>query len=176
MLSDTAISATGEGVSIDGSQATITSAGTYRLSGSLTDGRVVVDTKDKDVVRIILDGVELTNTTGAAISVANGEKVVIILAENSKNVVTDSANYVFDDPSTDEPNAAIFSKSDLTLFGSGSLTVNGNFNDGISSKDGLIIDSGTITVNAVDDGIRGKDYLVIKDGVITINASGRVEI
>jgi hypothetical protein len=58
--------------------------------------------------------------------------------------------------------------TDLTLYGNGTLTVNGNFNDGISSKDGLIIKSGTITVNAEDDGIRGKDYLIIKDGNISL--------
>ncbi len=73
---------------------------------------------------------------------------------------------------TDEPNAAIFSAADLTIFGGGTLTVQGNNNDGIASKDGLIIAGGTISVTAVDDGIRGKDYLVIEDGAITVEAGG----
>jgi hypothetical protein len=73
--------------------------------------------------------------------------------------VADGASYVLEE-GTDEPNAAIFSKSDLTIFGAGSLNVDGNYNDGIASKDGLIIKSGTISVTSVDDGIRGKDYLI----------------
>ena len=60
--------------------------------------------------------------------------------------VSDGKSYVFANPTEDEPNAAIFSKADLTIYGGGSLTVTGNFNDGIASKDGLIIASGTIAV------------------------------
>ena len=74
---------------------------------------------------------------------------------------------------TDEPNAALFSIADLTITGTGALTVNGNSNDGITSKDGLVIDSGTITVTAVDDGIRGKDYLVVNGGTVTVDRGRR---
>ncbi|MBN2149694.1 MAG: carbohydrate-binding domain-containing protein [Anaerolineales bacterium] len=69
-----------------------------------------------------------------------------------------------------EPNAAIFSKANLTFYGNGSLTVDGNYQDGIASQDGLIIASGALMINAIDDGMRGKDYLVVKGGNITINA------
>jgi len=166
------ISVAGDGVSVDGSTATITSAGTFNLSGSLADGQIIVDTNDEDVVRLILNGVDLSNSKSAPIFVKDCEKTVIILAENTTNTVTDAEAYVFKAPEEDEPNAAIFSKSDLTISGSGSLTVNGRFNDGIASKDGLIIAGGTITVSAVDDGIRGKDYLVIKDGNLSVTANG----
>jgi hypothetical protein len=157
---------------VDGSTVTITSAGTYRISGSLTDGQIIVDTDDKETVRLILNGVDVGCSTSSPIYIVDAKKVIIILEENTKNYVKDGATYVYDDTTEDEPNAAIFSKSDLTIFGDGLLNVDGNCNDGIASKDGLIIKSGTIIVNSVDDGIRGKDYLIIKSGEITVNSEG----
>ena len=171
LMGDT-INVDSKNVTVDGSMVTITAAGTYSLSGSLTDGQILVDTDDDGVVRLILNGVALNSSTGSPLAVMNAEKVVIVLNEGTQNTVNDAASYVFPNADEDEPNAAVFSKSDLTIFGQGSLTVQANYNDGITSKDGLIIASGTITVNAVDDGIRGKDYLVIKDGTITVTAQG----
>ncbi len=102
----------------------------------------------------------------------DAKKVVIILEENTKNYLVDGTSYVFSNIADDEPNAAIFSKADLTICGSGSLSVDANYNDAIASKDGLIIACGIITVDSVDDGIRGKDYIIIKDGVISLNVGG----
>ncbi|MBN1120006.1 MAG: carbohydrate-binding domain-containing protein [Anaerolineae bacterium] len=171
-LNGSSITTDGDGVTVEGSTATISSAGTYSLSGSLTDGQIIVDTEDEDIVRLILNGVDLNCSTSAPIFIASSEKVIIVLADGTENRVSDAASYVFEDAEEDEPNAAIFSKSDLTITGSGSLTVTGNYNDGIASKDGLIIDGGSITVDAIDDGIRGKDYLIVKEGSITVNAQG----
>lgn len=171
-LNSDSIAAAGDGVTVDGSKATITAAGAYRISGELADGQIVIDTQDEEEVRLILDGVDIRNSTGAAIDVASAEVAVIVLADGTENFVTDGESYVFADAETDEPNAAIFSKADLTLAGNGALTVAANYNDGIASKDGLVIAGGTITVDAADDGIRGKDYLVIQDGAITVTAQG----
>ena len=102
----------------------------------------------------------------------NADKVVITLAEGTENSVTDGESYVFEDAETDEPNVAIFSKDDLTLNGSGSLTVVGNYNHGIVSKDDLKIVSGTLTITAVNDGLKGRDSIAVKDGTITIEAGG----
>ncbi|MCB0225373.1 MAG: carbohydrate-binding domain-containing protein [Anaerolineae bacterium] len=172
VLNGDAITADGEGVTVDGSTATITSAGTYSLSGTLVDGQIIVDTEDEDIVRLILNGVDIGNSTSAPINIVSAEETMIVLADGTDNYITDGDSYVFADPDEDEPNAAIFSKSDLTLSGSGSLTVDAHYNDGIASKDGLIIADGTITVNAADDGLRGKDYLIVKNGNITIDAQG----
>lgn len=172
VLNGDSITITGNGATADGRKVTITSAGTYTVNGSLTDGQIVVDTADSETVKLILNGVTINNSTTAPIYVANAEEVVLMLADGSENVVSDGAAYVFPDAETDEPNAAIFAKSDLTIYGTGKLTVTGNYNDGIASKDGLIIASGTLSVEAVDDGIRGKDYLVVKGGDITVNAQG----
>ena len=165
------ITADGEGVSIEGSTVTITAAGTYRINGTLSDGQIAVDAGDEGVVRLILDDTDITNTTGAAIAVMTAEKAIVILADGTQNTLTDAAMYVFAD-GEDEPNAALYSASDLTIGGEGSLTVYGNYNDGITSKDGLIIDAGHISVEAVDDGIRGKDYVVVNGGTLDITAGG----
>jgi hypothetical protein len=162
----------GDGVVVDGDVVTLTESGTYRLSGSLTDGQVLVDTAADGLVRLVLDGVAISNATTAPISVVDAEKVVVILAANSENTLSDATSYVFASADVDEPNAALFSTADLTIAGEGSLTVEGNFNDGIASKDGLIIAGGTITVTAADDGVRGKDYLIFSGGNLTATAGG----
>lgn len=171
-LNGNSIAVAGDGVQVDGSVATITAAGTYTLSGSLTDGQIIVNTQSEEVVRLILNGVDLHSASSAAIYIANAEKVVLVLAEGTQNTVSDGESYVFASAEEDEPNAAIFSKADLTIYGEGALTVTGNYNDGIASKDGLIIASGVITVSAVDDGVRGKDYLVVEGGNLTVTAQG----
>lgn len=171
-LNGDSITVDGEGVTVDGSTATITTAGAYNISGSLSDGQIVVNTEDEQVVQLILNGVDINSSDSAPIDIISAAETVIILADNTENFVSDGTSYVFDDPTAEEPSAAIFSNGDLSFSGNGSLTVNGNFNDGISSDDGLVIASGTFTVNAVDDGLRGKDYLVVENGDITVNAGG----
>jgi hypothetical protein len=172
VLNEDSITVDGDGVTVDGSKATIASAGTYSLGGSLADGQIIVDTQDEELVRLILNGIDIRNSMTAPIYVKNAEETVIVLADKTDNYVSDGESYVFADPEDDEPNAAIFGKADLTIYGNGSLTVDGNYNDGIASKDGLVITGGTITVSSVDDGIRGKDYLVVQDGNITVTAQG----
>lgn len=171
-LNETSVLENAESVSASGGKVTITSAGTYSFTGTLTNGQIVVNTDDEEIVRLILNGVNITSSSSAPIYVKSASKVVINLVENSQNYLTDGTSYEYDDVDDEEPNATIFSKSDLTIFGEGSLTVNGNFNDAITSKDGLIISGGTYTVNAADDGIRGKDYLVIKSGNFNVSSNG----
>lgn len=171
-LKGDAIAASGAGVAIDGAQATITAAGTYRLSGTLDDGRIIVDTADKAPVRLILDGAALSSSANSPLAIMQAETVRITLAEGSQNRLADAVAYVFAAPGIDEPNAALFSAAALTIDGAGALTVVGNANDGIASKDGLLISGGTIAVQAADDGIRGKDYLAVRGGTITVEAKG----
>ena len=151
---------------------TITAAGTYVVSGSLDDGQIVVDTEDKETVRLVLNGADITCSTSAPIYVKSADKIILILADGTENQVTDGDSYVLEDAESDEPNAAIFSKSDLTINGDGSLIVKANYNDGIASKDDLKIVSGDITVDAVNDAIKGRDCIGVKDGTIKVTAGG----
>jgi hypothetical protein len=172
------INVTGTGVSVDGAIATITAAGTYSICGTLYDGRIIVDTDDDETVTLVLNGAVISSSSYAPLFIKNAKKMVVVLADGTVNSITDYAPYVVyverigADSVEDIPNAAIFCMSDLTIYGNGALIVNGKSADGITSKDGLIIASGTILVTAVDDGIRGKDYLVIEDGHITVKAGG----
>jgi len=167
-----AITVDSDTVSVDGAVVTIKSGGTYSLNGLLTDGQVVVDSADDEIVQLVLNDVTITNSSSAAIYISDADKAVIILADGTKNYLADGSDYVYQQADQDEPNAALFSDCDLTIAGSGELTVMGNYNDGIASKDGLVIESGSVTVTAVDDGIRGKDYILVKQGSISINAGG----
>ena len=164
------ITVDGNGATVENNKVTITSAGTYSIKGSISDGQIIVNAGDEDKIYIILNGVNITCSNSAPIYVKNSKKTIISLADNTENYVTDGEYYVFEDESTDEPNAAIFSKSDLIFIGNGSLNVQGKYNNGITSKDDLKIQSGNITVDAVADGIRGKDSVAITDGNIIINA------
>ena len=171
-LEGNSITFDGSGATVNGNVTTITSAGTYSISGALDDGQIIVDTEDEETVRLVLNGVDIACTTSAPIYVVNAEKTVITLADGTENHVTDGDAYLLEDAELDEPNAAIFSNDDLTIDGNGSLTVNANYNSGITSNDDLKITGGNITVNAVNDGIKGRDSIAVKDGMITVNVGG----
>ncbi|MBQ3718105.1 MAG: carbohydrate-binding domain-containing protein, partial [Methanomicrobium sp.] len=159
------------GVTVNGGSVLISSAGTYSVSGTLNDGQIVVDAGKDDIVRIILSGADITCSDSAAIYVKNADRTIITLAEGTVNKLTDGKSYNFAD-GDDEPTATVFSKDDLSINGKGSLTVTGNYKNGIQSKDNLIIAGGSITVTAANDAIKGKDSVCVKDGVITVNAGG----
>lgn len=169
ILADGATSSDDASVIVAGSTVTITAPGTYRLTGTLSDGSVVVDSAGDGVVRLILDGVDITSSTNPAISAVDAEKVIVVLADGTENRLTDGATRAETDA---DSNGALFSRADLTIGGGGSLTVEGRYNDGIASTDGLVVSGGTITVVAVDDGIRGKDYLVVDAGAFDVTAGG----
>ncbi|MDY0354714.1 MAG: carbohydrate-binding domain-containing protein [Sedimentisphaerales bacterium] len=171
-LSETTVAVEGVGADADGDTVTITRGGTYSVRGILADGQIVVDSTDKKTVRLILNGADIRCSWSAPILVENARKTVIILSEDTENYVADGRTSLVDSSEADEPSAVIFSKDDLTVCGSGLLTVCGEVNDGISSKNGLILAGGVIDIQAVDDGIRGKDYLVIRGGDISIIAGG----
>ncbi len=162
----------GGGIVVDGTKVTITSAGTYSIRGTLNNGQILVNTGDTETVNLIFNGVDITCSTNAPISLIKAEKTVITLAEGTDNYVTDGNSYIFESAESDEPDAAIFSKDDLTINGNGSLTVTANYNHGIVCKDDLKITGGHITVISVNDGIRGKDSIAVRDGTIILQAGG----
>lgn len=169
-LSGDTITADDENVEVDGNKATITGSGTYVLSGTLNDGQIVVDSVDKDAVRLVLNGAEITCSNSSAIWVKDGE-TIITLADATENTLTDGSEYTTDS-GDDEPKAAIYAKDDLTFNGSGSLTVNGNYKNGIQCKDALKFVSGTYAITAVNNGLVGKDSVSVKDGTYTITSGG----
>lgn len=157
-----------DGVTVSDGVITITKAGNYRLSGTYS-GQVKVEAADSDMVRLILDNATITNSTGAAINVVEADEVVIYTASGTTNTISDGSSY--SDTASGSPDAAIYSKSDLTLAGEGTLKVEGKYEEGIHTTDGLVIASGTLEVTAANTGIKGKDYVDILDGTVTVTAT-----
>jgi hypothetical protein len=171
ILNGTTVTAGNKGISVNGSRITVISAGTYSFRGTLSDGQIIVNTSDKGVVRLILDGAGITCSDHAPVCIVKASKVILILAENTSNLLTDGKSYSSNQAAGDAT-AALFSSSDLTIYGKGTLSITGRYKDGIAGKDGLIISGGTLVITAADDGIRGKDYLVVKEGNISVTSGG----
>ncbi|GIE27020.1 hypothetical protein Ait01nite_000650 [Actinoplanes italicus] len=161
-LTGTGATTSNPNVTVAGSTVTVNAAGTYRFSGSLTSGQIVVNSTGSGIVRLILNGVTVTGATGA-INVVAADEVLLFLQAGTTNRLTDGTT------SADGP---IASAADLTIAGTGSLVVTGNANDAINVKDGLVIAGGTITATAPDDAIRGQDYVIVSGGSITATAGG----
>ena len=115
VLNGTSVTVDSTGASVNGSVVTIDSAGTYNISGSLDEGQIVVNTEDEETVRVILAGVTIHNSTTTPVYVQSAGKTILILADGTENTVTDGTSYVFETAGEEEPNAAIYSKSDLTI-------------------------------------------------------------
>jgi hypothetical protein len=169
-LNGDSITVAGDGATVDGSRVTITLTGTYTMSGSLVDGQVVVDTQEEGVVGLSMCGVGFGRSSGAAIEFANAQEAVLVLSDCTENRLSDAATRA--DETEDSSRAALFSMANLTISGSGVLTAEGNYRDGITGKDGLFIAGGTIAIESADDGIRGKDYLIAQGGSITVDSQG----
>ena len=157
-----------DGVSVENGTITITSGGTYRLSGEY-NGQVKIEAGKSDTVRLVLDNAKITNSTGAAINVVSAAEAIIYTAAGTTNTVADEANYTA--TGDDDPDAAIYSTANLTLTGEGSLSVEGAYEEGIHTTGGLVIASGTLEVNAANTGIKGKDYVDITGGIVNVTAA-----
>ena len=166
-LSDDGITGETDGVAINGQMVTITAEGTYIFSGTLSEGQIVVDA-DNAKVQIVFDNVDITCASSAAVYVKSAEKVFVTLAEGSQNTLRNTDEYVaIDDNNID---AVIFAKSDLTLNGTGSLTIISAEGHGIVSKDDLKITGGTYDITAAGHALSGKDSVRIADGTFILTA------
>lgn len=166
-LSDDGITGETDGVAINGQTVTITAEGTYIFCGTLSEGQIVVDA-DNAKVQIVFDNVDITCASSAAVYVKSAEKVFVTLAEGSQNTLRNTDEYVaIDDNNID---AVIFAKSDLTLNGTGSLTIVSAEGYGIVSKDDLKITGGIYDITAAGHALSGKDSVRIADGTFILTA------
>lgn len=169
-FSDGSVTAAGaySGYEIDGTAVSITEAGTYVLSGACADGSVTVK-KEVTGVTLVLDGLDLTSTTTSPITINKSAEATLLAAAGSENTVADSAD-------ANDESAAIKVKTGgtLTLGGTGSLTVDGNYKNGIkgAAQSSITVDELVLTIDAVDDGLSCDDALTILGGTLEINAGG----
>ena len=166
-LSDAGSSADGSGVNVDGGTVTITSGGTYVISGSLASGQLVVDA-DGEKVQLVLDGASVTCADSAALYVKSAKKVWVTLTEGSQNALSTTGDFVqADDNNVD---GAVFSKEDLTFNGTGALEVACASDHGIVCKDALRLVSGEVSVVAARHAIQANDYVAVSGGTWALSA------
>ena len=159
----------GSGATVSNKKVTITEAGTYILSGN-GEGQVLVElADDSQKVQIVLLNLTLSNSNGAAILVGSADKVIITVPEGTTSTLSDGKSYT-ETYGESEVDAAVFSKEDLSINGTGTLVVNGNFSHGIVSKDDLVIYQTTVNVNTAENGITGKDSLLIVEADVNVTA------
>lgn len=170
-LSGQGATVSGEGAAVEGVTVTISAAGTYAVTGELTAGSLVVNAGDQDKVQIVLSGASIRNEAGPALNIQQADKVFVTLADGTQNTLADGASYALAE-GEDEPNAALYSKADLTINGTGALSIEGNYCHGVNSKDDLVVTGGAIAVVAKEDGLRGKDCVKVADGSFAITAGG----
>lgn len=169
-LTDSAAKASGKysGCEIDGTDVSITAAGTYVFSGDCDNGSITVK-KGVTGVTIVLNGLTLTNDDSAAITLNKTAEASLIAAAGTTNTVADTEG------SNDE-NAAIKIKSGaaLAIGGTGTLTVDGNAKNGIKGAADAVITvaEGKLNINAADDGLSCDDELNITGGTLSITAGG----
>ena len=174
-LSGSSVSVSGDdaGVTLEDKDIIITREGTYELTGTLDDGRIIVNAVNQNVV-LILNGANITCSDGSAIYVYQAGTCTILLNGETENTISDGSSYDFAlsfcDEASGEPNAAIFAKDDLIIRGTGTLIVNGNYAAGIIGKDTLKIINTNVTVTAVGNGINGKDSLTIQNSTVNVTA------
>lgn len=167
-LSGDTASCESDSVAIDGSTITIAAEGVYLFSGTLTNGQIIVNADETDKVQLVLAGADITSATSAAIYALSADKVFITVAEGTENVLTNGGAYT----AIDENNidSVIFAKTDLTLNGSGSLSINAQAGHGVVSKDELTITGGSYTITAASHGLSGKDSVAIANGTFAITS------
>lgn len=155
---------------------TITHAGEYTVTGLLSEGQIVVNADDNAEITIVLNGTSITCSNGSPIYIKNADNVKIKSEENTYNCIVDAraeADDNSDNSSSENGNAAIYAACDLKLVGKGALSVTGNYNNGIQSKDDISIKNVTIKVNAINNAIKGNDEVAIESGeIIAISRKG----
>lgn len=167
VLADGGCAVAGGGASAEGSTVTITEAGTYVISGSLSDGQLVVDA-DGEKVQLVLDGASVTSADSAALLVRAAKKVWVTLADGTQSTLVSAGEYAADDELNVD--GAVFCKADLTVNGGGALTVRSSAGHGIVCKDELVLVSGEVTVDAARHAIQSKDALCAVGGAWSLTA------
>ena len=167
-LADGASRADGAGVTVEGDVITVTGEGTYLFRGTLTNGQIVVNPGEEDKIQLVLDGADITCRGGAALYILEGDKIFLTMAPDTENRLVSAGEFVQTDENTVD--GAVFAKSDLTMNGAGSLTVECETGHGVVAKDDLKLTGGVYTVTAANKGFEANDSFRMADGNVTITA------
>ena len=171
-LSGNTASTDSDHVTVSGGTVTVNGPGTYLVSGTLANGGIVVNADKQDKVQLVLNDVGISSDTGAAIYVAQADKVFVTLAEGTSSTLTNGGRFAQD--ADGEIDAVIYAKDDLTLNGSGSLTINSPAGHGIVGKDDVTVTGGSYAITSLDSAMTANDTLAVAGGSfqITTNKDG----
>lgn len=171
-LSPDGSTSTDASVRIDGQTVTIIQTGTYQIAGTLDDGALIVESAENAKITLVLGGVSIKNSTGAAIQIATADDVTIELSEDTTNVLQsgEEVDIATATESEEASGGALQSKVDLKIKGKGSLTVLGYLNNGIHCTKDLKIKNGNISVTALGHGIKGKNSVTVSGGTVTVTS------
>ena len=159
------ITYTGEGISVSGTTVKITAGGDHTVTGTLSNGMILVDTTEK--VKLRLSGANITNSNGPAIYGQNAKKLYITLEKDTTNTLADGRSY-----SDQKAKATLFCNDDLEIKGKGTLNITGNYKHAICSDDDINIENGVINIkSAVSDGVHANGSIDITGGTLNITAT-----
>ena len=156
-LQDTTAQYSGEGITVKGGLITIGKGGTYEISGTLSNGQILIAT-DKKKVKLHLNGASITNKAGSAINCQNAKKLTI-------NSLPGSVNYLEDGGVHDEDKGTVFSEDTVQIKGEGELNIKANYAHGIQSDDDIVINGGTLNIEAAKSCLHSNDGIEINAGV-----------
>ena len=165
-LSGGTASSDSDRVTVSGGTVSVNGPGTYLVSGTLDNGGIVVNADKQDKVQLVLSGASISSETGAAIYVAQADKVFVTLAEGTSNTLKNTGRFA--DAQDSEIDAVIYAKDDLTLNGSGSLTITSPAGHGIAGKDDVIITGGSYAITTAESAVTANDTLAVADGSLQI--------
>ena len=152
----------GKGIAVRGSKVGITKGGTYRISGSLSDGQIEINTEKKVVLQ--LDGVSIKNSAGSAINVINAKRVNMELMPGTVNSLEDGS------VQHDADKGTLFSNDTLEIGGSGTLNIRSNYAHGIASDDDIIVNGGRLHIVSTKSGLFANDDITINGGTLYCDA------
>lgn len=155
-------------VQISGGTVTIAAGGVYVLTGTLSDGEIIVNCSKEEKVQLVLNGAEIHSADFAAIYVAQADKVFLTLAGGTVNTLTNGGSFTASDESNVD--AVIFAKDDLTINGSGALLITSPGGHGVVGKDEVTICGGSFEITSAKTAISGKDSLSVSSGVFKLIA------
>ena len=156
------------GVDINGSTIKISAEGVYIVSGTLSDGQIIVEADDAAKVQIVLKDASITSSNSAAIYVKSADKVFVTLADGTTNTLANGGSFTADgDTNVD---GAVFAKDDITFNGSGSLTIDSPAGHGVVGKDDVKFAGGTYTITAAKHGVQANDSVRVAEADITVTS------
>ena len=168
-LNKDSVSCDSSSVDIEGSKITIKKEGIYVLTGTLSDGQVIVDVGDNEKVQLVLNGVDITCSNSACIYVKNADKTFVTLAEGTENKLSDTGE-AYETDEDEKVDGVIYSKDDITFNGSGTIEISAGYNHGIVGNDDVKFTAGTYAIKATGKGVKANDSIRILDGSFDIES------